>query len=78
MATDAKQFTGWISVDGGLVNLAHVELIDLVLVEGAYVLRAHLAGGNDVTLALTEDRPTAEKALRYLAANVKAIYPVRS
>jgi hypothetical protein len=78
MATETKQFTGWISIDGGLVNLAHVELIDLVVVEEAYVVRAHLLTGDDITLTATEDRPAAEKALRYLAANVKAIYPVRS
>ncbi len=78
MATEAKQFTGWISVEGGLVNLAHVQRITLHhAVDGLFLLVADLADGEQVTLAASEAQETAEKALRYLAANVKAIYPVR-
>jgi hypothetical protein len=77
MATEEKQFTGWISVEGGLVNLAHVHRITLQGVDGLFLLVASLADGEQVTLAASEAQDTADKALRYLAANVRAIYPVR-
>jgi hypothetical protein len=74
----AREFTGWIGVDGGLVNLAHVRRIVVVSVEKVFLVVAYLEDDDQVTLATTEDRAVADKALRYLAANVKAIYPVRS
>ncbi|MGH2709379.1 MAG: hypothetical protein ACRDJF_07710 [Actinomycetota bacterium] len=76
MAT-AKEFTGWISVEGGLINLQHARRISLVEVENTYLVVAYLEDDEQVTLAATDKREVAEKALRYLAANVKAIYAVR-
>jgi hypothetical protein len=77
MAQD-REFTGWIGVDGGLVNLAHVRRIASEPVEGVFLVVAYLEDDDQVTLAATEGEEAANKALRYLAANVKAIYPVRS
>ncbi len=77
MATDAKQFTGWMSVEDGLVNLAHVRRIALIEIEGLHLVVAYLEDGEQVTFGASDNREASEKALRYIAANVKAIYPVR-
>jgi hypothetical protein len=78
MSTEAKPFTGWISVESGLVNLSHAVRIQLHEVESTFMLAADFDDGEQVSLAVADSREVAEKALRYLAANLKAIYAVRS
>lgn len=76
-ANNTKEFTGWMSVDDGLVNLAHARRIQLTTVENLHLVVAHLDDDQKVTLGAAESREVAEKALRYVAANLKAIYAVR-
>ncbi len=75
----SKQFTGWVSVEDGLLNLSHVQRITLTSADDkTFLVVAQLNESNEkVTLVTTNDREVAEKALRYLAANVKAISALR-
>ncbi|MGH2732463.1 MAG: hypothetical protein ACRDJG_05935 [Actinomycetota bacterium] len=76
-----KQFTGWVSVEDGLLNLSHVQRITLVSADDkTFLVMAQLGGNNNnekVTLVSTDKREVAEKALRSLAAKVRAISAVR-
>jgi hypothetical protein len=66
--------TGWIWVEVGLVNLAHVRRVTLNSADGkTYQVVATLDHEQgDVTLLATEDRAQAQKLLQRLATNLRA------